>query len=384
MLNLSLPDFSLFPQVLFEPNALAQVPRVVVAHGERVLIVHAESQIRNGVVSRLCQALQGLNVIVTLAKVMGEPTTAGIDSITAQARANDVQVIVAVGGGSILDAGKAIAALVSVQGTAQDYLEGVGTLKHSGTCLPWIAIPTTAGTGSEASTNAVLKGFANGIAYKRSLRHPNFLPTAIFLDPTLQLGMPRAITAACALDAFSQLLEAYTSKTATMQTDAITFEGLHHMAQGMAALERGEDTIEMREHFAIAAMYSGYGLANAGLGLVHGVAGLLGAESDIPHGVVCGTLIAPAFAKTILWLEQSPSPLARQTLEKFALVAELFCVKNIADELARLVEVLDIPRLSAYGMTLDILQRVAKLGSNRNSAAQLTSEEIFAVMASRL
>ena len=193
MLNLSLPDFSLFPQVLFEPNALAQVPRVVVAHGERVLIVHAESQIRNGVVSRLCQALQGLNVIVTLAKVMGEPTTAGIDSITAQARANDVQVIVAVGGGSILDAGKAIAALVSVQGTAQDYLEGVGTLKHSGTCLPWIAIPTTAGTGSEASTNAVLKGFANGIAYKRSLRHPNFLPTAIFLDPTLQLGMPREL-----------------------------------------------------------------------------------------------------------------------------------------------------------------------------------------------
>lgn len=378
---------SQLPPLFFGADALGHLPRLAAAHGRRVLLVHGSRTLEsNGVVERVRQSLLGKGQQVVLAATHGEPTVEGLENLVRLARTTGVDVVVALGGGAALDAGKAVAALAPMLGFVSEFLEGVGTRKHPGDCLPWLAIPTTAGTGSEASTNAVLKGIGpDGIPFKRSIRHPNFLPRAIFIDPALQLGLPRAITAACAMDAFSQLLESYTSTLANPVTDAITWSGLTHMAQGLELLA-DEDSLAMRAHFSLAALCSGFGLANAGLGLVHGVAGLLGAVREIPHGVVCGTLVAPAFDATVRWLVENPSPQSSVALSKFAQVGRLFGHPDalaLPPILESLVSRLEIPKLGEFGFTEDDLHAIAAKGSNRNSPALLSSAEILAVLLSR-
>ena len=378
---------SVLPPLYFGAEALSHLPRLGIANGARALIVHGAGLAHRGnLLERTQQALLGRGVWSMTAAIVGEPTVECADELAALARARGIQSVIAIGGGSALDAGKAIAALVPMRGSAVEFLEGVGTRKHTGESLPWIAIPTTAGTGSEATSNAVLKGSdEKGVPYKRSLRHPNFLPTAILLDPALQQGMPKDITAACAMDALSQLLESYTSTMANPVTDAIVSAGLRHSAKGLMMLQRGEDELELRGHLALAAMCSGYGLGNAGLGLVHGAAGLLGAMRDVPHGVVCGSLIAPAFSATQAWLEANPSATALVGLDKLRWADTLFSgEKSLPETLAELSADLQIPKLSSYGFTPDDMASISKLASNRNSPALLSAPELQAVLCESL
>ncbi len=211
-------------------DARVQLPRLALSMGTRVLIVHGGFAEKSGLLEQVRGAIAGKGILVTKALIEGEPTVERIDYLTGEARRCGVMGVLAVGGGSVLDAGKAIAVLAPEPCYAEEFLEGIGTRKHSGVSLPWIAMPTTAGTGSEATTNAVLKGMdAQGKPYKRSLRHPNFLPRAIFLEPELQIGMPQAITAACAMDAISQLLEAYISTKSSPISDAMVMQGFIEM-----------------------------------------------------------------------------------------------------------------------------------------------------------
>ncbi|HSQ41966.1 MAG TPA: iron-containing alcohol dehydrogenase [Fibrobacteraceae bacterium] len=380
---------TLFPPLQFGADFLVHLPRLTASLGSRVCLVHGVSLQKRGLLEKIMQALAGKGLRVMTALVEGEPTVDMVDRVAGEARSRGIDVVVAIGGGSVLDTGKSLAALAGFPCSVLEFLEGVGKRKHPGTTLPWIAVPTTAGTGSETTTNAVLKGVGEeGIPYKRSIRHPSFLPRYILLDPTLQIGLPRNISAACAMDALSQLLESHSSDRANPLTDALTFEGLRHSHQGLCMLERGVDSLEMRRHLAFAALCSGFGLGNAGLGLVHGVAGLIGGMRSIPHGVVCGTLIAPAFAATIDWLMTHASPVSEIALEKFTRIAELFTGKSNASELprqlAQWVETFELPRLGAYGFTDADLQDVANRASNRNSAAQLDVAQILAVLRERL
>jgi len=380
---------SALPPLFFGAESLIQLPRLALAMGNRVLLVHGISLQRAGRLDSISQMLVNQGIVVTSALIEGEPTVDRINIYVNLARSCGIQGLLAIGGGSVLDAGKAIAALVPMDGLAEDFLEGVGTRKHTGNSLPWLALPTTAGTGSEATCNAVLKGIdANGIAYKRSIRHPNFLPRAILIDASWQIGIPQDVTASCAMDAFSQLLEAYTSTTASSLSDAIVWQGLTHMAQGLARLRTKQDSLEMREHFALAALCSGFGLANAGLGLVHGVAGLIGARREIPHGVVCGTLVAPAFTATISWLENHPSLQATIALAKFSQVAQLLhqvgFPDKLPDALHLLVDEMQIARLSKFGFTTEDLHLIAQQGSNRNSPANIGKDGVLQVLISRL
>lgn len=376
-----------FPPLYFGAEALSHVGRIAALYGRRAMLIHGSRTLEDkGVVDRVFQILRGRGVRVIYAKVTREPTTEDLEGFVMQARTSGVEVVVAMGGGAAIDAGKAVAALAPMLGFVVEFIEGIGTRKPSGECLPWIAIPTTAGTGSEASTNAVLKGVGpDGIPFKRSIRHPNYLPKAILIDAELQIGMPRNLTVACAMDAFSQLLESYTSIMANPMTDAVTLAGLKHMAAGIELLHR-EDSLAMREHFALAALYSGFGLANAGLGLVHGVAGLIGAMRDIPHGVVCGTLVAPAFEYTIQWLMDNPCPQSAVALQKFAQVGQLFGHPDataLPGILHQLVSDLQIPRLGEYGFTDSDLQEIAQKGSNRSSPATLSAATILEVLRTR-
>ena len=232
----------------------------------------------------------------------GEPTADAVDSLADAALGCGASLVTAVGGGSILDLGKAAAATARQErAVVRRYLEGVGEEAPTGNTIPMIAVPTTAGTGSEATKNAVIKGEWKGSCYKKSLRHDAFVPAAAVIDPDLAVGCPPEVSLACGMDAFCQLLESYVSTGAGPITDALARDGIRRFARGIRLftdnLYGSPEEAELRGELALAAYYSGLTLANAGLGTVHGLAGPLGAVCDIPHGAACALLMPPVFRR---------------------------------------------------------------------------------------
>ncbi len=218
-------------------------------------------------------------------------------------------------------AGKAVSAMIPVEGSITDYLEGVGDREHPGTKIPFIAMPTTSGTGSEMTKNAVISEVGEH-GFKKSLRHNNFIPEMAIIDPEMMLSCPAGLTAASGMDAFTQLLESYVSRQANPMTDALALQGLKQIKNYLLrAYLEGDNNLEARSGMALAAMFSGITLAHAGLGLVHGFASPLGAYFDIPHGVVCGTLMAPVFAYTIENLIDQPD---HPAIHKLVIVSKVF------------------------------------------------------------
>ena len=224
-----------------------------------------------------------------------EPSTKAVDRICADYRGRGIEAVVAVGGGSSIDMGKAVSALLPHNNSILDHLEGVGRgIPHSGVKVPYIAIPTTSGTGGEVTKNAVISQVGPE-GYKKSLRHDNLIPDAVIVDSTLLTSCPPQVTATCGLDALTQLLEPYLSPTASPLTDAIAFSGLQHIIPNLLpACGEGAGDVAVREAMAYGSLCSGIALANAGLGIVHGLASPIGGYFPIPHGVVCGTLMAAA------------------------------------------------------------------------------------------
>jgi alcohol dehydrogenase class IV len=306
-------------------------------------------------------------------------------------------VVAAIGGGSVLDAGKAIAGLLPSGRPVLDHLEGVGRgVPYTGPAAPLVAVPTTAGTGSEATKNAVLSERGPG-GFKKSFRHERLVPRVALLDPELLATCPRPLWAADGMDAFTQLLESYVSARASPFTDALAWSGLEAFREGFWPAWEGShpDAAAGRGRMAYAALLSGITLAQAGLGSVHGLASPLGALFPIPHGVVCGTLVAEATAVNLRALrERTP---ASPALAKYARVAELLCGVPVDDPaaagealVARLrdwQERLELPRLSAYGMTPADLPRVVagcRGGSMQTNPLVLTDAELSGLLEARL
>ena len=213
----------------------------------------------------------------------GEPTAELVDQTTQIWSNHPFDAVIAVGGGSVIDLGKALAAMLPHGNSVMDHLEGVGKgLAHSGHTLPYLAIPTTSGTGGEVSKNAVLSG-GGSHGFKKSLRHDNFVPSAVILDGDLLTSTHPAVTAACGMDAFTQLLESFLSPTASALSDAIVWSGLEHLIPNiLKAFSDEAQNPDVRLNMAYAALCSGIGLANAGLGIVHGMAGPIGGWYPIP------------------------------------------------------------------------------------------------------
>lgn len=243
----------------------------------------------------------------------GEPSSDFVDQAAAQLRnacgaealAAGCAVVAGIGGGSALDAGKAVAAMAALhpepEGTypsVAEYLEGVGTRTPPGLSLPFIACPTTAGTGSEATKNAVLSRIGAG-GFKKSLRHEGYVPSAAIVDPALAVDCPRSVTAAGGLDALTQLIEAWTSPLASPVVAALCRSGVEAVSRSFAAVLADGSDLDARSGMAYGAYLSGVALANAGLGAVHGLASPVGGRFAVPHGLVCGTLLAPACALNI-------------------------------------------------------------------------------------
>lgn len=324
----------------------------------------------------------------------GEPSTEQVDRITQKWFGQGLDAVIGIGGGSVIDFGKAIAAMLPHGNSVLDHLEGVGRGQaHSGITLPFLAIPTTSGTGGEVSKNAVLSHVGpNG--YKKSLRHENFVPNAVILDGSLLIGADADVTAACGMDAFTQLLEPFLSPMASPLSDAIVWSGLQHLVPNLRhACGEGSADPLVRLSMAYGSLCSGIGLANAGLGIVHGLAGPIGGWFPVPHGVICGTLMAAAQRQNWSALQQrDPHHPAVERMARVgrlmpggrSLIANAAAVDHFTESLLDWVEELKIPRLGNYGITAADLDRVVEAASNRNNPIALTPSEIKILLQTRL
>ena len=324
----------------------------------------------------------------------GEPSTEMVDRITQEWFGHGHDAVIAIGGGSVIDFGKAIAAMLPHGNSVLDHLEGVGRGQtHSGITLPFLAIPTTSGTGGEVSKNAVLSHVGPD-GYKKSLRHNNFVPDAVILDGSLLIGADADVTATCGMDAFTQLLEPFLSPMASPLSDAIVWSGLQHLVPNLRrACGDGSADPQVRLSMAYGSLCSGIGLANAGLGIVHGLAGPIGGWFPIPHGVICGTLMASAQQQNWSALQQRDPH--HPAVERMARVGRLMpggsslnedktAVDHFTESLLDWVDELKIPRLGNYGITDADLDRIVEASSNRNNPIALTPSEIKTLVQTRL
>jgi len=323
----------------------------------------------------------------------GEPSPDIVDSAVKEFTPLPVDAVLAVGGGSVMDCAKAVAALLPLGEPVTPYLEGVGTKTHPGRTLPLIAVPTTAGTGSEATKNAVISNVGRQ-GFKKSLRHDNFTPVCAIVDPELTLPCPPRVTAACGMDAFTQLLESYVSPQASPVTDALALSGIELMAPALipASTDQGGD-IGLRSSLSYAAFLSGVTLANAGLGIIHGLAAPLGGLVPIPHGIVCATLLAEACRVNIKRLRVLRGQ-EDLMLAKFARLGRIVSgagdahLSAACDMLLRTLdtwtEQLSIPRLGAYGVSESDLDALATQAGQKNNPIQLELDDIRAILRARL
>ena len=313
-------DLALPRRVLFGPGRADELARLLPALGQRALLCTGSDPTRH-------RDLLGSVDPVAVARVTHEPTVDDLRSATDGARAAGADVVVAIGGGSVLDLGKAVAVLLGNGTDPLDHLEVVGRgVPVERPAVPCVAIPTTAGTGAEATANAVFASPEHG--RKASIRSPHMLATIALVDPTLTLTCPPAVTASSGLDALTQCLEPYVSPRGNPVTDAVAAEGIRRGAGALRrAYERGADR-EAREEMMLCSLLGGIALANAKLGAVHGLAGVVGGMVQAPHGAVCAALLTPVVETNIRALrERDQGALA---LRRYAEVARLLTGRDDA------------------------------------------------------
>ncbi len=388
-------SFAATPHIHFGVGKRSELSAMARGFGNHLLLVTGGASFD---ASPLCaQLLEQLHADfdVHRVRVCGEPSPQLVDETIASMAGALPDCVVAIGGGSPIDAAKAMAGLLPGGDSVMDYLEGVGKGKiYAGPSTPFIALPTTAGTGGETSKNAVLSVIGEH-GYKKSFRHEQLVARHIILDPELTLSCPDHITAACGMDALTQLLESYVSKNASPITDALAISGIGRVARSLSiAVEQG-DHLEARADMLYASSMSGLTLANAGLGSVHALASPIGAYFPMPHGEVCGSLL---FEATRLNIEAMLSREPNNTgLFKYAEAGRIMAGDNhLKDTAARayLLNLLqawtsrfDMPLLSAYGVSeADISKLIANAspGSIKTNPVALSNMEIAALIRSRL
>jgi len=385
------------PRVEFGAGCLDKLPTIIRAYGQRALFVTGQqSHNHSPLWEKLLTQLKTRNITTLFATIDGEPSPQLVDQIVAQHRNDNIDCVIGLGGGSALDAAKAIAGLLNVDNSVMDFLEGVGPeLPYHGPPVPFIAIPTTAGTGSEATKNAVLSQQGEN-GFKKSFRDDKLVAEYAILDPRLLASCPKSLIAANGMDTITQLMESYTSINANPFTDALAQSGLLLAREALFEWYKdGAAAEQAQSNMAYAAWLSGITLAQVGLGSVHGLASPLGAFFPVPHGVVCGTLLAEATAINIKAMQKREPQ--NPALKRYAVMAEWLVGKCLADQqsahaelitqLRSWVDQLELPRLSTYGITSDDFARIisnARGSSMKSNPVVLTDDEIRQVLIARL
>jgi len=340
-------EFATAGRIVAGAGRAAELPGVLAGLGSRALVCTGANPARHA------DLLAGLGLPAVAFPVAGEPTVELAGAGVAVAREHGADVIAAVGGGSVIDLGKAVAMLLANGGDPLDYLEVVGSgQKITRPAVPCVAVPTTAGTGAEVTANAVLAVPEHRL--KASLRSPLMIPRVALVDPVLTASCPPAVTAASGLDALTQCLEPFVSVRATPLTDGLAREGLRRAGTGLRAAHADGGDLPARTDMATCALLGGMALANAKLGAVHGLAGVIGGTADVPHGMACAALLAPVIEANVRAL-RSGAP-GSPVLDRYAEVARLLTGRpgaSIQDGLAWIREtlaLLGVPGLAAFGL----------------------------------
>ncbi|MBN1362877.1 MAG: iron-containing alcohol dehydrogenase [Sedimentisphaerales bacterium] len=377
-------EFATAGKILFGPGVTSELPDIVAAQGKRVFVLTGSTSERyNQILDSLAQA--GLQA--TVFHVSSEPTTETAIAAIAQVRQAKAEVVVGIGGGSVIDTGKVVAAMLTNHGGLTDYLEVVGAgrpLKH--VSAPYVAVPTTAGTGAEVTRNAVLMVPEHRV--KVSMRSPLLLPRLALVDPLLTHSMPPSVTAATGLDALTQLAEAFVSKKANPLTDGVCREGLARAGRSLRrAFENGNDA-DAREDMAVASLFSGLALANAGLGAVHGFAGPLGGMIDAPHGLICGKLLPFVTETNVAALRDraadSPALTRFDEIARILTGNEKAKASDAVEWTRQLCNTFRLPGLRQFGLREEAFStavaKARKASSMKGNPIELRDEELTAVL----
>lgn len=385
------------PRIEFGSASIEKLPSIIQRFGSHALMITgANSFVASDHWPKLIAAFKQRNIQLQHATIAQEPSPHWVDATVAKFSNDNFDVVVGIGGGSALDAAKAVAGLLRVQQSVMDYLEGVGPeLPYRGPAIPLIAIPTTAGTGSEATKNAVLS-VQGPSGFKKSFRHDKLVAEYAIVDPDLLATCPPSVIAANGMDALTQLLESYVSVNANDFTDALAISGLQAVRDALIPLYHRDSNQNLNQaKMAYAALLSGITLAQVGLGSVHGLASPLGAFFPVPHGVVCGTLVAVATEVNITSM-QARGP-DNPALPKYAHVAEILCQRSFNNQqsafnalieiLTRWTEELALPRLSEFGVRSDDFDNIVancRGSSMKTNPIVLTDKEVHEILLDRL
>ena len=376
-------EFATATQIIFGEGTAAGLPELVRTFGTRPMVVTGASTDR---AAWLISALAAEAFAVP-----SEPTVELVREGVKRIRSAGCDVIVSIGGGSAIDAGKAIAAIATNGGEPLEFLEVVGRGRTISTpSLPFIAAPTTAGTGSEVTRNAVLGSIEHGV--KASLRSPLMLPRVALVDPELTYEMPRTITACTGLDALTQLIEPYVSSRANPLVDALCMDGIRRVGGALRRAYNDGGDRDARSDMALGSLFGGLALANAGLGVVHGFAAPLGGSWKAPHGALCAALLPHGMAANVAALRRRAPQ--HPVLERYVVIARLLTGRPEASAedgiewVRSLCAELNVPALHTWGITEadlpGVVEKAAHASSMKANPLPLTSGELLELVTSAL
>ena len=386
-------NFSRIPEIYFGAGKFDLLPDLVRRFGTSALILTGGRSFSESPYSvKMEKGLTDKGITYNVVRISSEPSTYLIDGIVNDQFKSDLDVVVAIGGGSVIDTGKAVSAMLTQDSLVIEYLEGVGTGRdHPGKKVPFIAVPTTSGTGSESTKNAVLSN-PGPEGFKRSLRHENFIPNIALVDPELTHSCPKEITAACGMDAFTQLLESFVSVKASVFTDSLAYRGLAIAAAALPAAYANPGDIDARAGMSYASLISGITLANAGLGIVHGFASAIGGYHDIPHGVVCGTLVAGCTKMNIFELMKNDP--GNPAIAKYARIGRIFSKTDTNDDMNNCKVLIDhleswaakfsIPTLGTYGIIENDIPAIINATGLKENPVALEKKQMSKILMDRI
>jgi alcohol dehydrogenase class IV len=378
-------EFATAGRIMAGAGRVAELPGVLAGLGSRVLVCTGADPARHA------RLLAGLELPAAVFPVAAEPTVELARAGTAAAREHGADAVAAIGGGSVIDLGKAVAMLLGNGGDPLDYLEVVGSgRKITEPAVPLLAAPTTAGTGAEVTANAVLASPAHGV--KASLRSPLMIPRVALVDPGLTVSCPPPVTAASGLDALTQCLEPFVSPRANPLTDGLAREGLRRAAAGLRAAYADGSDLGARADMAMCSLLGGVALANAKLGAVHGLAGVIGGTADVPHGLACAALLAPVIEANVRALRSGLA--GHPALGRYTEAARLLTgqpAAAIEDGLAWIretVTLLAVPGLATFGVgpedAGDVAAKAARSSSMQGNPVALSDRDLRAVVVQAL
>ena len=377
-------EFATATQIIFGPGTLKDIGVQAAEMGHHGFVITGRNPQRAAL---LVKQLKKQGILFSLFSIPAEPTTDLALAAVEKARRDGCDFVIGIGGGSVLDVGKVVAALLTNSGELMDYLEVIGGSQPlNRRSAPYIAIPTTSGTGTEVTRNAVLDSPLHRV--KVSMRSPFMLPRLALIDPELTYSMPPSLTAATGLDAFTQLLEAFVSHQANPLTDCICRQGLERAARALRKAYQNGKNAPAREDMCLASLFGGLALANAKLGAVHGFAGVLGGMYNAPHGALCAALLPHVMEANISALHSRPSDAS--ALDRYDEIARIVTGKPgaLADQgitwVQELCLQLHIPTLAAYGLEKADFPTVVSKSQNASSMQgnpiTLSKEELLGIL----